>query len=120
MLVDEDKIRHTEKTDIYAFGCLYYEVRNQSASVEPQSQCLCVQIHFDSLPFGTSNSFYAVQQVKDGKRPLRKPNPPLEDEAWNLIERCWNQDPGMRAAIDEVVEIMVSWSDKVESCVEFS
>ena len=106
LLYDEDGIRYTEKTDIYAFGCLYYEVRNPS--VEPQSRYLCVQIHFNSLPFG-SNTFYAVQQVKEGKRPPRKPNPPLGDEAWNLIGRCWDQDPGRRPTIDEVVEIMIFW-----------
>ncbi|KAF8348429.1 kinase-like domain-containing protein [Amanita rubescens] len=97
LLVDEDKIRHTKKTDIYAFGCLYYE------------------IHFNSLPFGT-NTFYAVQQVKEGKHPPRKPNPPLEDEAWNLIERCWDQNPIKRPSIDDVVDIMISWRRKSSDC----
>ena len=70
--------------------------------------CLCVQIHFNSVPFG-KNSFYAVQQVKEGNRPPRMPNPPLENEAWDLIEQCWDQDPGRRPTMDEVAEIMVSW-----------
>ena len=28
--IDEDKIRRTEKSDIYSFGCLYYEVSDPS------------------------------------------------------------------------------------------
>lgn len=114
LLVDEDKIRFTKKTDIYAFGCLYYEVRNPS--MEPQSQRLCLQIHFDSLPFG-NNPFDAVRQVKYGNlRPPWMPNPSLEDEAWNLIERCWGQDPIKRPSIDDVVDIMISWRRKGSDC----
>ena len=109
MLVDEGEIRYTKKTDVYAFGCLYYEVLNPS--VEPQSQRLRVQIQFNSFPFGKT-PFQAVQQVKDRMKPSRKPDPPLEDEAWNLIERCLDQDPIKRPSIDDIVEIMISWRRK--------
>jgi len=72
---------------------------------------IIIQIHFNSLPFG-NNAFRVVQEIKEGKRPPRKPNPPLEDEAWNLIERCWDQDPIKRPSIDDVVDIMISWRRK--------
>ena len=44
------------------------------------------------------------------------PNPPLEDEAWNLIERCWDHDPIKRPSIDDVVDIMNSWRRKSSDC----
>ena len=59
---------------------------------------------------------YAIQQVKRGERPPRMPNPPLEDEAWNLIERCWDHDPIKRPSIDDVVDIMNSWRRKSSDC----
>jgi len=94
---------------------VYYEVRNPN--VEPQSQCLCVQIHFNSLPFGNAPSILrVVDWVRDGKRPPRKSHPPLGDEAWNLIERCWGQDPIKRPSTDDVVDIMISWRRKNSDC----
>ncbi|KAF8348488.1 kinase-like domain-containing protein [Amanita rubescens] len=89
---EDDRIKRTEKTDVYAFGCLYYEV------------------HFDCLPFGKGEDFYVINQIMHGRRPHRQTNPPLREEAWKLIETCWDQDPGKRPSMDDVVDTMISWS----------
>jgi hypothetical protein len=50
-----------------------------------------------------------VPQVKQGKRPSRPPHHPsqirgLNNDIWDLIEACWNQDPELRPAASRIVE----------------
>ncbi|KAK2467962.1 hypothetical protein APHAL10511_000257 [Amanita phalloides] len=87
----DTRLKRTEKTDIYAFACLYYEV------------------HFNRFPW-SSNYIYAIKRVTEGGRPERQPNPPLREEAWELIQKCWHQDPGKRPTINDVVDTMILWS----------
>ena len=54
-------------------------------------------------------STQVVRLVIKGRRPDRLRDPPLSDVAWSLIETCWDQDPGRRPSIDEVVDTMFSW-----------
>jgi hypothetical protein len=44
-----------------------------------------------------------------GIRPARLVVPTLEDQAWELIEQCWSQDPVRRPGMDEVVETVRQW-----------
>ena len=107
---DEDKIKRTDKSDIYAFGCLYYEVCDPGVKSHYSIKLYVLQIHFDSLPFGENmTSTQVVRLVIKGRRPDRLRDPPLSDVAWSLIETCWDQDPGRRPSIDEVVDTMFSW-----------
>ncbi|KAF8632299.1 hypothetical protein AX15_001950 [Amanita polypyramis BW_CC] len=92
MEIQEERLKRTEKTDIYAFACLYYE------------------IHFNRLPYGRAGQYNVAKLIIEGSRPPRQPEPPLREEAWQLITRCWSQEPGDRPDIDDVLEIMVSWS----------
>ena len=55
------------------------------------------------------SSTQVMRLVLRGRRPDRLFDPPLSDEAWSLIGTCWDQDPGRRPSIDEVVETMFSW-----------
>ena len=71
---------------------------------------LLPQVHFDCLPFGEAVYFYVMNQVMRGRRPRRQADPPLREEAWKLIERCWDQDPGIRPSMDDVADTMISWS----------
>lgn len=74
---------------------------------------LIPKIHFDCLPFAKGSSakgdaVFVIGQVSLGHRPERRTNPPLGDEAWQLIEKCWDQDPGKRPSMDDVVDTMIS------------
>ena len=44
----------------------------------------------------------------DGRRPIRPPDPAkeqgLSDKLWNLMEHCWNTDPGVRPSAEQIVE----------------
>ncbi|KAM6503101.1 Protein kinase-like domain containing protein, partial [Amanita muscaria] len=83
---DQALWKRTKETDIYAFGCLYYE------------------IHFGILPFSDLREDYRIiKRVKMGTRPVLPPHPRLEDHTARLIKQCWDQDPFNRPRIEDVV-----------------
>ena len=72
-----------------------------------------VKIHFNRLPHDKMNGFAIGRRVLAGNRPTRYLEPPLRDEAWQLITECWGQEPGNRPGIDDILETMVSWSSRL-------
>jgi len=44
--------------------------------------------------------------ILSGKRPERPTHPSLTDELWDLIQRCWDQEPQLRPGISEVVSYL--------------
>ncbi|KAF8351796.1 kinase-like domain-containing protein [Amanita rubescens] len=78
----------TTKTDVYAFGCLYYA------------------IFFGVAPFHEKNDFQILRLVMVGERPCRLENPKMADGTWNLITSCWISKPSERPTMAEIVEIM--------------
>ncbi|KAF8730341.1 hypothetical protein AX14_005640 [Amanita brunnescens Koide BX004] len=93
---DFEPIR-TQKSDVYAFGCLYYE------------------IHHDAMPFAGKTEMIIVKHHAQGLHPRRLQEPPLSDEAWELIRSCWTRKPSDRPGIEEVTEKMVAISQSVVS-----
>jgi len=83
---------HTTKSDMYAFGCLCYEI-------------FC-----DSLdPFQGVNSMMAVfhQVSVEGKhleRPRGDEAPHLKDGMWKFMMRCWTRNPGERPSAKDAVQ----------------
>ncbi|KAF8626480.1 hypothetical protein AX17_006536 [Amanita inopinata Kibby_2008] len=88
---DDVSFKRTVKTDVFSFACLYYE------------------IHFNRVPLRNVNGLSIGSRVKKGKRATRLAQPPLDDDAWDLISRCWHQDAGRRPSMDDIVDTMVSW-----------
>ncbi|KAG6823627.1 hypothetical protein H0H92_009613 [Tricholoma furcatifolium] len=81
-------------TDIYAFGCLAYEV---FAGKQPFSETL--------------NQSFVMNMVLKGHRPKRPPSISpswnvwgLTDDVWALIEACWTEHPMERPTIDAVIQ----------------
>ncbi|KAF8326237.1 kinase-like domain-containing protein, partial [Amanita rubescens] len=77
----------TTETDVYAFGSLYYAV------------------FFDTVPFHGINDFQIVRLVMDGKRPDRLERPKMEENAWGLIQNCWETIPSKRPTMEEIVAV---------------
>ena len=51
--------------------------------------------------------------MMEGERPPRPNNPTFTDDAWILMQRCWDQEPRSRPGIGEVLQDLVSsllWS----------
>lgn len=98
------RFRNT-KTDTFAFACLCsvhflsgYVVREVEIS----------KVFTDRVPFHEiSSDWTAYEKYKDGQRPDRPPHPSLTwgltDELWDIIQRCWAQNPEDRPPMAEVV-----------------
>jgi hypothetical protein len=83
--------RNSKALDIYAFACVCYEMFSGNFPF--------YEIHQDHS---------VVVDVMEGKRPARPLHDlistrGLSDELWNLIERCWAQNPSKRPTATEVV-----------------
>ena len=50
--------------------------------------------------------------VSHGIRPPRRDEPPLKDEAWELIEWSWARMPSDRPEIKDIAERMMSHPDR--------
>ena len=65
------------------------------------------------VPFHPHLPAEAILAILDGKRPARPTHPSLTDELWELVKRCWNQDPHLRPEMSEVLKILsvslLSW-----------
>ena len=105
----------TQKSDVYAFGCLYYEVGNTGVLTWfPIWLCLDiewidVQIQFGVVPFEGVPVLQLATDVLGGKRPRPMDKPPLGDKAWKLIKRCWASEVIRRPAMENILERMMAW-----------
>ena len=69
---------------------------------------LVVEVFTGEKPFGGSKSDTLVSLwITQGKRPQR----PMDDQGvgfsdgvWDIVQRCWTQNPGERPIIDDVVK----------------
>lgn len=73
-----------------------------------------VQIQFDTIPFQGVNVIQIAKLVSRGKRPPRLDKPPLSDEAWELIKRCWVKEAERRSAMEDITGKMVTWRAVVD------
>jgi len=48
--------------------------------------------------------------ITEGKRPPRPVHPALTDDLWELMERCWAQEPDSRPEMLEVLQVLRSSS----------
>jgi hypothetical protein len=70
------------------------------------------QIHYDNIPFAGRQGLQVMTLVSRGVRPPRLDDPPLKDEAWELIKRCWAMIPSERPAIKDIADMMMSDPDR--------
>ncbi|KAF8332872.1 kinase-like domain-containing protein, partial [Amanita rubescens] len=76
----------TQMSDVYAFGCLCYE------------------IHYGTVPFSRKSAVQIWKLVTRCVLPPRLDEPPLSDGAWDIIQRCWTRETSKRPKMRDVVE----------------
>ena len=85
------KIRPTKASDCYALGMVVYEILS------------------GSTPFFTDNSFAILRRVLDGERPERPEKNAgnlFTDSIWDVVERCWKDQPKERASARDVLRCL--------------
>lgn len=61
------------------------------------------------LPFADKTDMQIMKLIFQGTRPPRREEPPLDDKAWELIQRCWAEAlerPGMKDAAEWMMAIL--------------
>jgi hypothetical protein len=92
------------KTDMYAFGCLYYAVRSSAPRLVQRIEHWFTQIFFDTVPFQGKTEYQITRLVTAGERPDRLENPGMEEDTWNLIRSCWKSLPLERPTMEQIVQ----------------
>ena len=87
----------TKEGDVFAYAMVAAEVRT-SGLFEKRSQPVCHEQTFSE--HFASVEYHAV--VSTGKRPQRPGK--LNDDLWNLMQECWNQDTRKRPTTFELVD----------------
>ncbi|SRR6266550_3049544 len=67
--------------------------------IDPLGTC---KIFFDSTPFHGKNEIQILHLVTKGKRPGRLASPRMEDDTWDLIQKCWEPIPSKRSTIKDI------------------
>ena len=100
----DDVPARTQMTDVYAFGCLFYEVsRNKHADTCTELP----QIHYDSVPFAGKTDLQILGLHARGEQPPRPNHPSLSDGAWDMIQRCWGRDALKRPRMKDITKYMI-------------
>ena len=87
----------TKAGDVFAFGMMAAEVRTRGALKREVAQPICLEKMFTER---LSIECYAA--VSTGRRPERPAT--LSEDLWNLMQRCWNEDPGKRPTSFELID----------------
>ena len=94
----------TQKSDIYAFGLVIYQVRNQDRGY--LSCAYTIQVLTGAIPFQGLRLGEIAMSVVEGKRPPKPENASdigFSDPLWGFVERCWDGRLELRPKVTEVV-----------------
>lgn len=89
VLREDNNENPSKESDVYSFGMVMLEVFT------------------GEVPFYDKSPYDAMTAILNGKRPPRPTHSSCTDYLWNLIERCWDQDPVLRPEISEVLRILL-------------
>ncbi|KAJ7586435.1 kinase-like domain-containing protein [Mycena floridula] len=81
--------RNTQKSDMYSFACVCYEVFTGKRP-------FCEQVNFSDMAI--------VLKVMKGEKPTRPASSELNDTVWNCMMDCWKQNPDERPTAEEIVQ----------------
>ncbi|KAJ7586502.1 kinase-like domain-containing protein [Mycena floridula] len=81
--------RNNQKSDMYSFACVCYEVFTGKSPFCEQEMVREMAI---------------MLKVLRGERPMRPASSKLNDTVWNCMEACWKHNPDERPTAKEVVQ----------------
>ena len=98
----------SKQTDIFSFSMVMIEVHQRVAVLcRPPTDIFRFDKAFTgTVPFHLHSSVTAMAGIIDGERPPRPAHPTFTSQLWELMQRCWDQDPHMRPKVSEVLEAL--------------
>jgi hypothetical protein len=67
------------------------------------------------MPFASKQAVQILRLASLGVLPQRRDEPPLSDEAWNLIQCCWMREASKRPAMKDIPERMMTIVNTIPS-----
>ena len=71
-----------------------------------------IQVFTGELPFPGLSESEVEESVLQGKRPTRPIHPAVIDPVWELMQRCWSEDPKARPTAEVVLQDLKSIIDR--------
>ena len=106
-------------------------IRLRRGSVTPAPDLKCVdvfafamvtvEVFTGKVPFGDqadNNITFGIPNKKRPDKPSTSDQVGLTDEMWRIIERCWDNDPGRRPPISDVVKEWPGRGSGLVQCVQ--
>jgi serine/threonine protein kinase len=104
-----DKHLCSYEWDVFLFGCLFYEVLLCSISN-------LLLIHYTSKTLYDIDLSHSVRTQSTRLILDRPSEPEINENTWQLIQRCCAENPKDRPTINEVVEEVQSWEYNGSGC----
>jgi serine/threonine protein kinase len=99
--------------DMYAFGCVCYEVCKHLILRRLVHDFTCIQIFSGRVPLHEITNYYSTMTaVVHGIRPSR-PAPDicarhgLDSKTWDIMQECWKAQPAKRPSASNVVSWLI-------------
>ena len=74
--------------------------------------CMLPKVFTGRRPFSELTTPDIASKIMDGSRPARPHEAQdlgLTDSVWDMVVRCWHQDPAQRPTMTEVVGLAREW-----------
>ncbi|KAG6835339.1 hypothetical protein H0H93_002524, partial [Arthromyces matolae] len=107
-LFSPDNTSNSMESDVYAWGCVCFEVKLMAFAFPGLNTDIRLQILTGLVPFShMQNDFAVMMHVSSGGRPARPEHLNsifgMTDEMWPLMEQCWDADPRKRPSSRDIV-----------------
>ena len=65
-----------------------------------------IQAFTGAVPVGDEERAAPMFDITNGTRPPRPTHPTFTADLWTLMQNCWDQDPHVRPAVSEVLNVL--------------